>query len=240
MAKRRRRKSAEPTLFDLPLHSAGEDPGVESGGVTASAAEASAVGARGAGQGPTILFDETESGADDDPQLDLIDLDATTAEVPGAEALPISPPSGERGATETIPTEDKAFLGDRLLGGLADLAAQLIALGVAIAATHSLGVTVADWRPFGVLALVFSFLYWVVPLAFWGHTPGMAWVGHVARSSSGEPLSFGQTLLRWLGAVFTLVLVGLPLLLALTGRSFTDRLSDSRTTAGPVNNAPSG
>ncbi len=93
-------------------------------------------------------------------------------------------------------------------------------------------VTVADWQPFVVLALVFSFLYWVVPLAFWGQTPGMAWVGHSARSSSGEPLSFGQTFLRWLGAVFTLALAGFPLLLALSGRSFTDRLSDSRTSEG--------
>ncbi len=129
--------------------------------------------------------------------------------------------------------DDKAFVGDRLLGGLADLAAQLIALGLAIAATHSIGVvvTVADWMPFGVLALVFSFLYWAVPLAFWGQTPGMAWVGHVARSSNGEPLSFGQTFLRWLGSVLTLTLAGLPLLLALTGRSLTDRISGSQTLA---------
>ncbi len=233
MGKRRRRKSAEqPTLFDLPLHSAGQDlDAVESGGAATSAADTPAAESRTAGQGPSILFDGNDGGADDDPQLDLIELEAATAEVPGTETLPVDPPSGD--VAEATPAENKAFLGDRLLGGLADLAAQLIAQGSAIAATHSMGivVTVADWQPFGVLALVFSFLYWVVPLAFWGQTPGMAWVGHAARSSNGEPLSFGQTFLRWLGAVITLTFAGLPLLLALTGRSLTDRLSDSRTTS---------
>jgi len=223
MAKRKRHQGPEPTLFDLPLRAAHSE---KAAGETASSRHA--IAASGDGRGPSILFDEPEDSpgedhAAGDAQLELIDLATADAELPESPA----------GAPAAAAQDDQALLGDRLLGGLADLAAQLIALGLAIAATHSMGlaVTVADWMPFGVLALVFSFLYWVVPLAFWGQTPGMAWVGQTARSSSGEPLSFGQTVLRWLGSMLTLALAGLPLLLALTGRSFTDLLSGSRTAA---------
>ena len=220
MGKRKRRTSAEPTLFDLPLHDAGgEEP---------EASEAAPDS--DSGRGPSILFDRDES------QLDQLELGsassgAQAAETPAAESADTASDGDEPASDGDASTSERAYPGDRLLGGLADLAAQLIALGLAIAAVHSLGivVTVADWMPFGVLALVFSFLYWCVPLAFWGRTPGMAWVGHTARSANGEPLSFGQTFLRWLGAVLTLGLAGLPLLLTLTGRSLTDRISDSRT-----------
>ncbi len=255
--KRTRRKNAGPTLFDLPLHAGGEakagEIDVETRGATgwqasASRPEEAPVAGQAAGQGPTILFDAIESGAEDKSRLDRIELAMGTSELvepedeppvepPGVPTPRDEPPRDETPRDEpsrgAVPAGDQAFLGDRLLGGLADLAAQLIALGLAIAATHAMDivVTVADWMPFGVLALVFSFLYWMVPLAFWGQTPGMAWVGHTARSSSGEPLSFGQTFLRWLGSMLTLALAGLPLLIALTGRSLTDRISDSRTTA---------
>ena len=262
--KSKRRKSAGPTLFDLPLHGGGEasadveirhadsaPPDRGPAGVTppaATAPEETPV-AGPATRGPSILFDRE---ADKGPQLDRMELDsgpAVRAEPGPEKAAPSAwKPHGkserrpddkserkpdDKSERVAAPTDDKAYLGDRLLGGLADLAAQLIALGLAIAATHALGlvVTVDDWGPFGVLALVFSFLYWMVPLAFWGQTPGMAWVGHTARSSSGEPLSFGQTFMRWLGSIVTLAFAGLPLLIALTGRSFTDRISDSRTTA---------
>ncbi len=217
MGKRKRGQSAGPTLFDLPMRSGGGEP--ESAKDAGEPALAPDVASRpAAGQGPSILFDDDEPAGDDDPQLDF----------------ELKPQSSRQDGPRDEPREDVAFLGDRLLGGLADLAAQLLMLGLAIASTHALDVvvTVADWMPFGVLALVFSFLYWVMPLAFWGQTPGMAWVGHTARSSSGEPLSFGQTFRRWFGAILTLALAGLPLLLALTGRSLTDRISDSRTVAG--------
>ncbi len=257
---RKNRESAEPTLFDLPLH--GNNPNA---GEASSPEQAPATGRTG--QGPSILFDTSESGTGNEPQLGRLEL-AGKAELPEpAGVLPEAAAAGDKlagdeaprdkaprdkvagdevagdevpaaqmlldEAPRDAPADDEAFLGDRLLGGLADLAAQLIALGLVIAAVHSMGivVTVADWMPFGVLALVFSFLYWVMPLAFWGQTPGMAWVGHTARSSSGEPLSFGQTFLRWLGSILTLAFAGLPLLIALTGRSLTDRISGSRTTA---------
>ena len=75
----------------------------------------------------------------------------------------------------------------------------------------------------------FSFLYSVVTLAFWGQTPGMVAAGLMARSHGDQPLSFGQTGLRWLAGLLTVALGGLPLLVALTGRSFADRLSGSAT-----------
>ena len=126
---------------------------------------------------------------------------------------------------------EEAGLRDRLMGGLADLAIHLAMLGAVITLVHLMGVQVGwhQWLPFATLTLVFSFLYFVVPLAFWGQTPGMAWVGHTARSVTDEPLSFGQTVLRWFGTLLTLALVGLPLLLALGGRSLSDRLSESKT-----------
>ncbi len=217
MGKRKRRQGVEPTLFDLPMRS---EPGKSGPSVDAGdPAPAPKASPRStAGQGPSILFDDDAEVAEDAPQLDLIELASKTS---------------VEGAAGESPAAEAAILGDRLLGGLADLAAQLLMLGLAIAITHSLGVvvTVADWMPFAVLASVFSFLYWVVPLAFWGQTPGMAWVGHAARSPGGEPLTFGQTIRRWLGSILTLGLAGLPLLLTLTGRSLTDRISGSKTTA---------
>ena len=84
-----------------------------------------------------------------------------------------------------------------------------------------------------VFLLSFSFLYCVVSLAFWGQTPGMAWCGLVARTEETEPLSFGQTALRWLGHWLTWALLGLPGLLAFSGRSLADRLSGSSTYETP-------
>ena len=217
---RKRRQSAELPLFDLPLQPEARDPelAVEDTGTPLAVA-----------QGPSVLDDGDENAGEGVAQLELIEPVAGAAPA-GAE--PEAAASGATAPDATAP-EDAALLGDRLLGGLADLAVQLLMLGLAIAASHALGVAVspADWMPFAVLALAFSFLYWVVPLAFWGQTPGMAWVGHTAREADGEPLTFSQTFRRWLGAFLTLALAGLPLLLALTGRSFTDRLSGSRTVA---------
>ncbi len=230
--KRRRNKRAEPTLFDLPLQSGG-DPADAGAGPPPVAGST-------AGQGPSILFDDESDGQD---------LLLEPAELPSASSLPLSQGAAVEEVTPDVQASDvqaprvpvqasrapdgPAPLGDRFLGGLTDLAAQLIALGVAIAATHAMAISVTVERgmPFVVLALVFSFLYWTVPLAFWGQTPGMAWVGHTARSLSGEPLSFGQTFLRWLGSVLTLAFAGLPLLITLSGRSLTDRISGSQTTA---------
>ncbi len=231
MGKRKRRESAEPPLlFDLPLRREPGPDDAEPDDAAGGAGERPSEERPGAG-GPTILFDEPTGTAGD--QLDLVDLGRAAHPEAATAPSAAEPGAGEAGGARPDDAEpdDTALLGDRLLGGLADLAVQLLMLGLAIAAVHSMDVpvTFADWAPFTILAAVLSFLYWIVPLAFWGQTPGMAWVGHTARSLDGEPLTFGQTFRRWLGAVLTLALAGLPLLLALAGRSFTDRLSGSET-----------
>ena len=125
----------------------------------------------------------------------------------------------------------RAGLGSRLAAGMADLLVHAAVLMIALVGTRLLGVrvTLADAPALGVFLLAFSFLYMIVPLAFWGHTLGMAWSGLVSQNRDGEPLTFDQTARRWLGAVLTLAAAGLPLLLALGGRSLADLLSGSVT-----------
>jgi uncharacterized RDD family membrane protein YckC len=147
-----------------------------------------------------------------DEQLQLAELDEIAEAAPGVAA--------------------RATIGDRFFAGLADLLLHALVVGLASLAVLLIGHPVG-WRelpPFVAFGLLFSFLYSVFSLAFWGQTPGMAWAGHLARSVTGEPLTFGQTVLRWLGGLLTLALAGLPLLLALAGgRSLSDRISDSKT-----------
>lgn len=170
------------------------------------------------------------------------DLEAASPSTPRARR------SAEGGESSLFDEPDAAFdddedfeialaapLGERALAGLADLGINLLMLAIAALGCHLVGVrlTLDLWPPFLGLSLVLSFLYWIIPLAFWGQTPGMAWLGNIARSFDDEPLSFGQALLRWLGAWITAGLVGLPQLLALGGRSLSDRLSDSKTLVLP-------
>lgn len=206
MSKRRRKSGDDPaeTLFDLPLHGSGDEPEPAAETLVESADD---LPLRGQGEGP-VTESDLEAGEEPDP------LDDTDEEE-------------VRAAGEEVP----AGVADRLVGGLVDLAVQGGAVALAAFLSRMLGIPVGmdDYPPFLVFGLVFSFLYAFIPLAFWGHTPGMAWVGHTARNLDGEPLTFSQTVLRWLGSLLTLGLAGLPLLLALSGRSLTDRLSDSRT-----------
>lgn len=144
-----------------------------------------------------------------------------------------------RQATEALAAaaEEEAHgrvgIGRRVAAGAADLLVHLAVAVLALAGCRYLGVfpVLRDWPAGAVFLLSFSFLYTVVPLAFWGHTLGMTWAGLTTESAAGEPLSFDQTARRWLGALLTLVTLGLPLLLALGGRSLADRLSGSRTLA---------
>jgi uncharacterized RDD family membrane protein YckC len=126
---------------------------------------------------------------------------------------------------------DRSAIGRRLAAGAADLLVHAAATALALAGSVYLGATPAlrDWPAVTIFVLSFSFLYTVVPLAFWGHSLGMTWAGLKAESLDGEPLSFDQTARRWLGALLTVAALGLPLLLALGGRSLADRLSGSRT-----------
>lgn len=205
MSKRKSPNDRELPLFDLPLHA-----------------------------------NDEELPPDDDDRLveDAGDLPLTAPGPPAAAAdtghavdktlreIPVTPAAAEEPAAE-----QPAPFKDRLLAGSLDLGIQVLVLGGAVAAVRAMGVPVrlADGLPFALFGLVFSFLYWFIPLAFWGQTPGMAWVGHSAVSLSDEPLTFGQTLLRWCGALLTVALAGLPLLLAFAGRSLSDRLSESKT-----------
>lgn len=126
---------------------------------------------------------------------------------------------------------DRAGIGTRLAAGAADLLVHAAVIVGVLLGCRSMGVrpALSDWPAFALFLLSFSFLYTVVPLAFWGHTPGMAWRGLDARSRDGEPLAFDQTARRWLGAIVTSLLLGLPLVLALGGRSLSDLLSGSET-----------
>ena len=125
----------------------------------------------------------------------------------------------------------RAGLGRRISAAGADLVVHAsVAVGVLVGCRF-MGVhpVLSDWPAVALFLLSFSFLYTVVPLAFWGHTPGMAWAGLDARSRDGEPLAFDQTARRWIGGILTLLLLGLPLLLAFGGRSLSDLLSGSET-----------
>jgi uncharacterized RDD family membrane protein YckC len=125
----------------------------------------------------------------------------------------------------------RAGLGRRISAAGADLIVHAsVAMGVLVGC-RLMGVhpILSDWPAVALFLLSFSFLYTVVPLAFWGHTPGMAWAGLDARSRDGEPLAFDQTARRWIGGVVTLLLLGLPLLLAFGGRSLSDVVSGSET-----------
>jgi len=133
-------------------------------------------------------------------------------------------------ATPPVPT-GRAGLGRRISAAGADLIVHAsVAVGVLVGC-RLMGVrpVLSDWPAVALFLLSFSFLYTVVPLAFWGHTPGMAWAGLDARSRDGEPLAFDQTARRWIGGILTLLLLGLPLLMAFSGRSLSDLLSGSET-----------
>lgn len=138
---------------------------------------------------------------------------------------PLSSPADRSGPA------GRAGLGSRISAAGADLLVHAsVAVGVLVGCRF-MGVkpVLSDWPAVALFLLSFSFLYTVVPLAFWGHTPGMAWAGLDARSRDGEPLAFDQTARRWIGGILTFLLLGLPLLLAFGGRSLSDLLSGSET-----------
>jgi hypothetical protein len=204
----------EPRLFDLPLAPA-----------PAGAEEPSARRARRAGPPPQESLPLFPDEAPDAPEA--FEEPAPIPEAPrrpgarsGPRALP--PPAAEP------PT---AGLAARLRAAVGDLAVLGAVGAVAAAGARALGAPIAVERlpALGLFLLAWSFLYFVVSLAFWGQTPGMAWAGLVARTGTSEPLSFGQTAQRWAATWLTWALAGLPGLLALTGRSLADRLSGSRT-----------
>ncbi|MDH3402036.1 MAG: RDD family protein [Acidobacteriota bacterium] len=155
-------------------------------------------------------------GADGDDEIDveILSLDPDRSPAPPA-ATPAEP----------------ATLGPRLAAGIIDLMVHAALLGILVGGSSALGVAVGSRHamPLAIVLLLFSFLYHVVPLAFWGNTPGMAVAGLRARSLNDEPLSLPQAVRRWLALLLTAATLGLGTLVALSGRSLADRLSDSRT-----------
>jgi uncharacterized RDD family membrane protein YckC len=83
--------------------------------------------------------------------------------------------------------------------------------------------------PLAIVLLLFSFLYHVVPLAFWGHTPGMTVAGMRTRTLDARPRSLPQATRHWLALLLTVATAGLGVLLAFGSRSLADRLSGSQT-----------
>jgi uncharacterized RDD family membrane protein YckC len=119
----------------------------------------------------------------------------------------------------------------RFAAGGADLLVHASVAVIALLGTRGMGVrpSLASWPAWALFLLSFSFLYSVLPLAFWGHTLGMAWAAITSRNRDGEPLTFDQTVRHWLGGILTVATLGLPLLVTGDRRSLTDVLSGSAT-----------
>jgi uncharacterized RDD family membrane protein YckC len=220
----------EPGLFDLPL-AADEPPAPPRPSPRPPAAVVPAPGPAAA----LPLFPElpapTRPAAAPPPRMADSPLGPRPAAGP--------PEERARHAGPAVPTRRPtapAGLAARLGAGIFDLGVHALVVGAAWGGIVGLGLRPGGgaWLPLGLFLLVFSFLYTVVPLAFWGATPGMAAAGIVAQSRDGSPLSFEQAGRRWLGALLTALLAGLPLLAAWGGRaSASDRLSSSRTARRP-------
>lgn len=140
----------------------------------------------------------------------------------------------EKAADDPVDAEHGVEIGSRFASGGADLLVHAAVTVILLIGSRMMGIRpdLADWPAFALFLLAFSFLYMVVPLAFWGHTLGMAWSGLVARNRDGEPLTFDQTARRWLGSLLSAGTLGLPLLLTGDRRSLTDRISGSATYRG--------
>ena len=152
------------------------------------------------------------------------ELEVAAGELPlaaGAKAAP--PATAFAGATAPFRA--------RLFAGLVDLLVHVAVAALALGGARALGVEprLEQLPALALLLLVFSLFYTVVPLAFWGKTPGMAAVGLACQAGDDLPLTFAEALRRWLGELATVLALGLPGLLALGGsrRSLADRWSAS-------------
>jgi uncharacterized RDD family membrane protein YckC len=136
----------------------------------------------------------------------------------------------QRPAARPRPPEP-AGVGSRLAAGVIDLLVHAALCAVLLGGSSLLGAPVRPQHavPLAFVILVFSYLYYVVPLAFWGRTPGMAVAGLRARTLDDKPLSLPQAGKHWLALLLTAATGGLGTLLALGGRSLADRLSGTQT-----------
>jgi uncharacterized RDD family membrane protein YckC len=241
------REPEEPFLFDLPLSGPPPLTAPQGAGESARPEGSGRRSARRVARPESLpLFGEAElaatrlegpTPAPDYAVLPVASAAAARGPVPVPRPVEEELPRLESAATAGVATAD---LSKRLRAACGDLAILLAAGAVAAIGATLLGaeLDLASLPALLVFLLSFSFLYCVVSLAFWGQTPGMAWSGLIARSEETEPLSFGQTALRWLGHWLTWALLGLPGLLALSGRSLTDRMSGSSTYETPLSGSP--
>ncbi|HEV2846434.1 MAG TPA: RDD family protein [Thermoanaerobaculia bacterium] len=191
-----------------------------------------------------LLFDLPLGAGFDEPEEPPIERKRPVRESRAA-APPPEPPLASR-SSRPVPVPDlddedfaagaEAAAGDgsagrarRFAAGLADLVIHAALAVTAVLGVRGLGVRpdVSQWPAFAAFLLTFSFLYTVLPLAFWGHTPGMAWAGITSRNQDGDALTFDQTARRWIGGLVTALLLGLPLLVLVKGRSLADLISGS-------------
>lgn len=178
-----------------------------------------------------LLFDLPLSAPGSSEEPEEAELPVTpkraSSETRRTRPVPVPVP-GDREEIRPAPIE---FAGParRIAAGVADLIVHAAVGVLALLGCRWLEVQprVHEWPAFAAFLLSFSFLYTVLPLAFWGHTPGMTWAAITSRNRDGEPLTFDQTVRRWLGGLLTLALVGLPVLLAFGGRTLTDWISGS-------------
>lgn len=183
-----------------------------------------------------LLFDLPLGGQDDDPDPEPAPKPAPQprrkAERP-ARPMPVPNPEPEDDDARE-PAGEFAGRAKRLAAGLADAMLHAAILVAALVGTRWMGVKLdlaRDWPPLAVFLLSFSFLYTVLPLAFWGQSLGMAWSGITSRNRDGEPLTFDQTARRWLGGLLTAATLGLAALVS-SRRSLSDLLSGSATYPG--------
>lgn len=227
-------RSDEPGLFDLPLHPEDEEPG----DTEEAHPPAKSKSPRRSRSSDLPLFPEVDDLVDEVPRAEPVSQPSRPrpVAVPDPEDSPEPEAETPHEEPSAAPMPRRATPGRRWLAGGLDLLTLMgfgLVLGVG---SILLGVSIGSWEllPLGLFLLLFSFVYTVVPLAFWGQTPGMIRAGLVARSGPTDPLTFGQTALRWLGSLLTVATLGLPTLLVLFGgRSLTDRLSGSDTWQTP-------
>jgi uncharacterized RDD family membrane protein YckC len=183
-----------------------------------------------------LLFDLplAAPGSSEEPEeeLPITPKRRASAETRRTGPVPVPEPE-DREEARPAPSPRSEFAGPvrRIAAGFADLIVHAAVGVLALLGCRWLEVQpeVREWPAFAAFLLAFSFLYTVLPLAFWGHTPGMAWAAITSRNRDGEPLTFDQTVRRWLGGLLTLALVGLPVLLGFGGRTLTDWISGSAT-----------
>ncbi len=190
------------------------------------------------------LFTDPPEPADQDVVVEKIELgppERVPKEPPSAPEMPSAitemPPvatamSGGEPIDRVTPFRLlPASFGQRLTAGSIDLLVHLAVASLLAAGSATMGVDIAlrHLSPLVIAMLAFSFVYHVVPLTFWGRTPGMAVGGVRARATGNLPLSIPQASARFAGLVLTVATLGLGALLALGGRSLADRLSNSGT-----------